>query len=574
MYLNYFSFNEKPFSIAPDPRYLYMSQQHEEALAHLLYGLQGEGGIVLLTGEVGTGKTTMVRKLLEELPETVALAWIINPKLSALELLESICDELGIAHQYVSSIKAFTDCINKHLLDAHAQGKHTVLMIDEAQNLVPEVLEQLRLLTNLETNERKLLQIVLIGQPELQDMLNRYDLRQFSQRITARFHLNPLTQYETIYYIQHRLHIAGCEKNIFPKRVSKKIYQLSNGVPRLINLICDRSLLGAYAGNTLHVQMRHVKQAYREVLGQPHKQSVRWVPTMIYSSLLAILIASQVFLWNPSTESEVLLAENHHKTRMLAISPIATVKPIMPEPIMPEANVKSVVPITTASSPSSSPTSAQAAVAITTQASDSWQQMAAIGTQSYALQTLAILWKLNLDHEIHCSALAKNQHPCFRQRAKLARLRDFNRPAMIRLHQSPKKNDYYAVLSQLNGGIATLQLGQQSWDVSTEELQAHWYADFTLLWRAPPEFHRAIKLGNQGESVRWLASVLDDIQGKMIPAQSFSTMNAIMVERLKDFQQQAGLTPDGVAGPLTLIRMNDAAYIPRPHLFDVEAIKN
>jgi type II secretory pathway predicted ATPase ExeA len=214
---SYFGLAEAPFSIAPAPRYLYMSQRHQEALAHLLYGVNSGGGFVLLTGEVGAGKTTVCRCLLEQIPETCDVAYIFNPKLTVEELLSSICVEFGIAHPAGnSSIKVFVDCINTHLLDAHARGRHAVLIIDEAQNLSADVLEQMRLLTNLETSERKLLQIILIGQPELATMLERPELKQLSQRIVARYHLGALSKAEVAAYIRHRLEIAGTQKTLFP----------------------------------------------------------------------------------------------------------------------------------------------------------------------------------------------------------------------------------------------------------------------------------------------------------------------------------------------------------------------
>ena len=210
-----------------------MSAQHQEALAHMLYGLQGEGGVMVLTGEVGTGKTTICRSLLSQIPDNTDVAYIINPKQSETEMLASLCDELHISYPDASSIKALTDALNQYLLDAHAKGRHTVLIIDEAQNLETSVLEQLRLLTNLETNDKKLLQIMLLGQPELSEMLQRQDLRQLAQRITSRYHLNPLNAAETAAYVQHRLNIAGCSKqNIFPSSVLDKLYQYSGGVPR------------------------------------------------------------------------------------------------------------------------------------------------------------------------------------------------------------------------------------------------------------------------------------------------------------------------------------------------------
>ena len=217
MYQHYFGLAEAPFSIAPDPRYLYLSQRHQEALAHLLYGVNGDGGFVLLTGEVGAGKTTVCRCLLQQIPASCDVAYIFNPKLTVEELLSTICVEFGIAYPPGNvSVKVFVDCINAYLLDAHARGRHTVLIIDEAQNLSTVVLEQMRLLTNLETNQRKLLQIILLGQPELALMLERPELRQLSQRIVARYHLGPLTRPEVAAYVRHRLEISGAQRQLFP----------------------------------------------------------------------------------------------------------------------------------------------------------------------------------------------------------------------------------------------------------------------------------------------------------------------------------------------------------------------
>ncbi|MGH8855705.1 MAG: ExeA family protein, partial [Telluria sp.] len=253
MYNHYFHLKGAPFSIAPDPRYLFMSERHREALAHLLYGIGSGGGFVLLTGEIGAGKTTVCRCFIEQVPEHCRLAYIFNPRLSVEELLQSVCDELRIALPDAGSapagIKGHVDAINRYLLASHAQGLNNVLVIDEAQNLSAEVLEQLRLLTNLETSERKLLQIILIGQPELRTMLARPELEQLAQRVIARYHLGPLSEAETGAYVAHRLAVAGAEGTPFPPALTPTIYSLTQGVPRRINLLCDRALLGAYVEN-------------------------------------------------------------------------------------------------------------------------------------------------------------------------------------------------------------------------------------------------------------------------------------------------------------------------------------
>ncbi|MGP1683990.1 MAG: ExeA family protein, partial [Giesbergeria sp.] len=270
MYRHFFGLAEAPFSIAPDPRYLYLSQRHQEALAHLLYGVGGDGGFVLLTGEVGAGKTTVCRCLLQQIPDSCDVAYIFNPKLTVEELLSTICVEFGIVYPSGNaSVKVFVDCINAYLLEAHAKGRHTVLIIDEAQNLSAEVLEQMRLLTNLETDQRKLLQIILLGQPELALMLERPELRQLSQRIVARYHLGPLTKPEVAAYVQHRLEIAGAQRQLFPARLMGRLYRLSGGVPRVINVLCDRALLGAYTQSKERIDGATLAQAAREVLHQP-----------------------------------------------------------------------------------------------------------------------------------------------------------------------------------------------------------------------------------------------------------------------------------------------------------------
>ncbi|WP_337843438.1 AAA family ATPase [Rheinheimera sp.] len=267
MYTGFFGLNSQPFSIAPNPDFLFLSARHAEALAHLRYGLGDAGGFVLLTGEVGTGKTTVSRCLLQELTDQTEVAFILNPTLNELELLAAICDQLRIRYKKAdASLKNLTDKITNRLLKNHQAGKNTILIIDEAQHLQPAVLEQLRLLTNLETNTKKLLQVILIGQPELQQLLQRQDLRQLAQRITARYHLMPLTEQEVQQYVSYRLQVAGCSRPVFTAAALKKLFLLSGGIPRLLNLICDRALLGGYSQQKALVDAKLVEQAATEVL--------------------------------------------------------------------------------------------------------------------------------------------------------------------------------------------------------------------------------------------------------------------------------------------------------------------
>ncbi len=288
MYRKYFDMKRPPFSIAPDPRYLYMSVQHREALAHLLYGIRSDGGFVLLTGEVGTGKTTICRRVLETLTRNIVVAFIIHPSLSVAELLAAVCDEFGISYPKKTNIKGLVDRINHFLLDLNARRKKAIVIIDEAQNLSNEVLEEIRLLTNLETNERKLLQIILIGQPELKDKLAKPELSQVAQRIVARCHLGPLSEEDVLNYVNHRLEVARGRSDLFSDNALSNIYGYSGGIPRLINLICDRALLGAFVQEKEKVDEAILAKAASEVLG------VNFTATN--GKLKAALLAGAVFL--------------------------------------------------------------------------------------------------------------------------------------------------------------------------------------------------------------------------------------------------------------------------------------
>jgi general secretion pathway protein A len=292
MYASFFGLSEAPFSIAPDPRFLYMSRKHREAMAHLAYGIQEGGGFVQLTGEVGTGKTTLCRCLLMQLPNHVDAALILNPQIKNSELLAALCDEMGIEYAKDATPIRLLNALNEHLLETYAQGRRTVLIIEEAQLLTRAVLEQVRILTNLETTRQKLLQIILIGQPELSSTLGRSDLRQLSQRITARYHLEPLSLGDTREYVKYRLAVAGCTRSLFSGTALRRVHKYSGGVPRLINVICDRALLGAYARNEKSVSARVVRKAAGEVLGDSarHRGRTWWAPAVTMVMVVGVLL--------------------------------------------------------------------------------------------------------------------------------------------------------------------------------------------------------------------------------------------------------------------------------------------
>ncbi|MDH5189307.1 MAG: AAA family ATPase, partial [Rhodospirillaceae bacterium] len=319
LYQDFFGIRENPFSIIPDPHYLYMGPRHQEALAHLLFGVGEGGGFVLLTGEVGTGKTTVCRALAEQLPEKADLALILNPKLGELELMAAICDEMHIAYpEDTNNLKVFFDALNLHLLDAHSRGRSPVLLIDEAQALPEESIELVRLLTNLETAEKKLLQIILVGQPELNSILAKQKFRQTAQRITARYHLDALGLADCKKYIDHRLRVAGMNETVFSAGAIRVIKKSSGGIPRLINSICDRALLGAYAEGVKKINRKIANRSAGEVLGRgatPNSSSVWFIGSLV----LGVAIFAIIFEIDPtgygfkeksSTYIDSMLAEN------------------------------------------------------------------------------------------------------------------------------------------------------------------------------------------------------------------------------------------------------------------------
>jgi len=587
MYLEHFGLKELPFSIAPNPRYLYMTQQHQEAHAHLVYGLGSEGGVILLTGEVGTGKTTISRKLLEEIPENIDIAWIVNPKLSAEELLATICDEFSISYPAANnSIKIFTDLISAHLIKAHGHGRNVIVVIDEAQNLTPEVLEQLRLLTNLETSERKLLQIVLLGQPELKDMLERNDLRQLAQRITARYHLNPLNREESGKYILHRLAVGGCDRPVFSKRAINLIHRFSRGTPRLINLLCDRAMLGVYSRNEAIVKPAHVRQANCEIMGSspPSKRNM-FFATAAAVILMAALATAAVWQEMPDYFNQAALLKDDEQVSAPAtatsvpanpIPSIATGTEIRPTPAA-EANSETEPDPLEVTGSEGAVIQGKIAVHSDTEenipTSTAWDIIEGTGTKQSAFRTLAELWQTELSEKDvePCNQLVDKKLFCLQQRANSWLLHELNRPAMFSIVDN-NGVQHFAIIRSIKSGQAIIQLDQQQWKVPLSELKQRWKDQITLIWIKPPGYEKKLQQGDSGKAVEWLGQQLDIIQGTMIPARQFQIMDALLVERLKDFQKSQGLQADGIAGALTLIRINELLRQDIPKLRNREKI--
>ncbi len=524
MYTHYFQLKQSPFSIAPDPRYLFMSERHREALAHLLYGVGSGGGFVLLTGEIGAGKTTVCRCFMEQIPENCQLAYIFNPKLSVEELLLSICEEFRIAvAPGVASVKGYVDAINAHLLASHAQGKNNVLIIDEAQNLSAAVLEQLRLLTNLETSERKLLQIILIGQPELRAMLARPELEQLAQRVIARYHLGSLTAEETASYIRHRLAVAGSTAQTpFAPRLMAQIHAMSHGVPRRINLLCDRALLGAYVENQPQVTRQILRRAAEEVFAEEGRpaagRGLRW--PHVAGGVLAGAVVTAALAWQ----------------------------------FMPRAGVPApaaVAPALAASVPAAS-----AAVAASAPVS--------VPDRNAVLRQLAALWGEQLPAGDACQAGARAGLRCLHSRGGIAELRVLDRPAMLALRDG-QGVEKLALLTRLQGETATLMLDGKQQGLPLAQLAQRSDGSFTTFWRAPRNWRDEVPLGGRGADVDWLAQRLAQQRGLPAPAANLP-LDAEMQGQLRAFQQSQNLRADGLAGPKTYIRLMQLGDNAEPRL--------
>ncbi|NVI85608.1 AAA family ATPase [Janthinobacterium sp. BJB401] len=524
MYTHYFQLKQSPFSIAPDPRYLFMSERHREALAHLLYGVGSGGGFVLLTGEIGAGKTTVCRCFMEQIPENCQLAYIFNPKLSVEELLLSICEEFRIAvAPGVSSVKGYVDAINAHLLASHAQGKNNVLIIDEAQNLSAAVLEQLRLLTNLETSERKLLQIILIGQPELRAMLARPELEQLAQRVIARYHLGSLTADETASYIRHRLAVAGSTAQTpFAPRLMAQIHAMSYGVPRRINLLCDRALLGAYVENQPQVTRQILRRAAEEVFAEEGKpaagRGLRW--PHVAGGVLAGAVVTAALAWH-----------------------------FMPRPS------PSAVPAVVASVPAASAVAAAAASA---------PAPASVQDRNAVLRQLASLWGEQLPAGDACQAGARAGLRCLHSRGGIAELRVLDRPALLALRDGEGR-EQLALLTRLQDETATLMLDGKQQSLPLSQLAQRSDGAFTTFWRAPRSWRDEVPLGARGADVDWLAQRLAQQRGLPVPAANLP-LDAEMQGQLRAFQQSQNLRADGLAGPKTYIRLMQLGDNSEPRL--------
>lgn len=525
MYHTFFGLNEPAFSIAVNPRYLYMSQQHKEALAHLLYGVTG-GGFVMLTGEVGTGKTTIIRCLLEQMPANTDIAIVMNPMSNVTELLTTICDELGAAYTSAQpGIKELTDTLHTFLLKNHTKGRNTILLIDEAQLLSAQALEQVRLLTNLETTTQKLLHIILVGQPELKTLLSKPELRQLAQRITARFHLTPLTLAETQAYIRHRLKVAGLPegRSPFPFALIKRIHAFTGGIPRLINVICERCLIGAYASNKVRVDNSIFNAARKEVIGglshhQATQQARRW--QLLIGATLIVLVAAIALL--------APLNNYRSKAQLQAGK--------------------------TAIAHSSTVTSAQA--------------------QSSSAPSLFVRNYKNAEDNLFSYLgipLAADTRPCGNnlksplicEKATVhtwTDIAEINRPAIL-IMTTPEKFSTYIILVGLTQDKAlVLNERQEKTTVALERIGRDWTGEIIYLWKKPPTFSDPLMLGDSSATVEWVAQQFAKLDKQKEPLTN-DLFSLALHERIKIFQRSKGIKADGAITENMLMKLNEAIGI-------------
>ncbi|MCL2917452.1 ExeA family protein [Shewanella litorisediminis] len=588
MYKAFYGLKDNPFSIAPNPTYLFLSDRHREALAHLTYGLGETGGFVLLTGEVGTGKTTVSRCLLRQLPDTTDTAFILNPALTELELLATLCDELKIPYGEAPSLKMLTDLISGFLLKNHNAGRNTVLIIDEAQHLKAEVLEQLRLLTNLETDTKKLLQVILIGQPELQQLLKRQELRQLAQRITARYHLLPLTAEEVGLYVQHRLQVAGRFEPLFNAGAIKALHKASGGIPRIINLLCERALMAGFAQSRVPINKQMVRQAAVEVLGL-EPQTPSWYERPLPLTLATALtfgvalygfnylnqpVTAATSLTSPTADVPVLVMPSAPQQSVSVNQNVA--EPLPPEPIesatvaqsdtdmlssaaiAPDNNLQSqtsaeVTPISRLTD-----AGAELAELEARQAKVRERVLTDAVSQSRSLDTayaaLFGAWGLAPIKDLSpCESAREQGLSCFQQQGTWFNLVKLNYPAVAYM-MDDTGGEFFVTVIERDGDELLVQLAEQQLWVNRDWFNRHFTGTFELFWQAPVYSPREIGIASPQPEVQWLENGLAKVD-KITP-RLVNEFDTELENRLKLFQRQHGLKADGIAGSQTLQQLN------------------
>lgn len=549
MYTDFFGFAELPFSIVPNSRYLYLSQRHREAITHLQAGLGDGGGFAMLTGEVGTGKTTVAKSMLANLDGQICAALLLNPTFSCVELLEAICDEFGLSYAANSSLKQLNQRIYQFLLENHQQNIQTLLVIDEAQHLAADVLEQLRLLTNLETETRKLLKVLLVGQPELQQLLQTTQLRQLAQRITGRYHLLPLNPQETADYIAFRTHTAGGSRTLFDQASAKLIAHYSHGIPRLINLICDKALQLSYHQGEKKITKANVERACQDVMAfqaeiyqQTSKRaSFPWGKV----SVLAVCVAG------------VLAVAAYWPLDLTGHAP----KDNAPKNNVPTDNVASTVPQVELDKPVTElPISSSVSEILVND--EQWlgePAVARMTTRAQGLDELYKLWGYRATRiDTLCEPPTTSIFQCQVRQLSWQELQQTSHPLLLTLqHQGQRA---YVVLLEANQERVVVLTGEQRLTFTVSQLMLLWRGEVTELWPMP--LRETLRIGMRGEAVE----ILDQLLAKALNDEPLKTtqFHAELMQRVEWFQRWQNMTVDGIAGQRTLARLQQLVSLSEP----------
>ena len=562
IYLQHFALKREPFSIVPDPDFLYPSQQHRQAVAHLKYGLDREGGFILLTGEVGTGKTTLTRTMLQRIPAHVRVAYVLNSKLNETDLLASICDELAIKRQKSKNLsfsKICIDALNQDLLASHAKGQKTLIVIEEAQNLSADVLETLRLLSNLETNTHKLLHILLVGQPELLEILGQKQLRQLNQRVVSRFHLLPLDQSELPNYINHRLHHAGAAGPIFDQGCIKMLFRLTKGVPRLINLICHQSLLAAYSLGAKSVSPALVKDASVEILSglDNGKPSTSNKPLIVL--LLLVLVMVSVFMLLPQSTLDSL-------GFLVAVD--------KPNAEIVTSKAENIVSKGTGPTAEDVDENYNELLVVNDLVADSVEQSdtlsfiveeSIIGSgfteTSNPLVNLLAAWSIASSEVYSPEAFAGIATTFGLQSEKVTQaapwmLNAIDRPGIVVLNENGGLLKSY-LLTYIDDDSVTLKMKNGEIDLDLDQFKDRWTGSFLYLWRPHKEFDLLMQGDTDQLAMSWLQEKLSmDDEGieKVIAGGRYTEA---VKDQVVGFQRRHGLKADGIVGRQTLMRLNE-----------------
>ena len=555
IYQQYFALNCEPFSIVPDPGFLYPSSQHRQAVAHLKYGLDREGGFVLLTGEVGTGKTTLTRTLLKRLPAHVRVAYVLNSTLEVTDVLASICQELSIELPQSSQTSLSKNCIdalNADLIAAHSEGKKTLVVIEEAQNLSPEVLEILRLLSNLETATHKLLHILLVGQPELLETLAQKNQRQLNQRVVARFHLLPLAKTDVANYVNHRLHHAGANRAIFENAAMGSLFKLTKGVPRLINLICHHALLAAYATGAKTVSAKLVKKAAKEIFDTqlPQKKvSKKWLVALLIAGIFAVLITEQYKANIPDIEfEEIEIIDEIEPEIVQQIEPLFEV--VESDEILIQPSEKPVLPLVEPEP-------------LAVQIQDKDQSAVATAVNSNTFAELFALWSIEVEplfseEEVFALASINNLGAEKLIKSNIDALLSIDRPGIIWIAEDNGRLKSYLLLA-LDAESVRLKSADNSRRETLQWFAERWNGAFLFLWYSPSDIE-SLRLGDQNTlALNWLQSQLQLINSDYLPLITDGNYSEVIRDKVLEFQKQQGIRADGVVGRQTIMKLNQLA---------------